>query len=77
MKISEYTLLEDAFHRSFGFMLNRLADAGYITGDPHSPTRERFRDTAEDRCFNEFMCALEGGGVQLEDAKVTKDDDPM
>jgi hypothetical protein len=72
MKISEYTILEDAFHRSFGFMLNRLADAGYIKGDPHSPTREPTRDYVEQQCFNEFMCALEDGGVELEDAEVTK-----
>jgi hypothetical protein len=67
MKISEYTILEDAFHNSFGFMLNRLADLGFIRGDPHDGHLGDKKDTAEERCFNEFVAALEDMGVMLQD----------
>lgn len=72
MKISEYTLLEDAFHNSFGFMLNRLADLDFLKGDPHDPANQNLKDLAEDRCFSEFMVALEEMGITLEEAQVTK-----
>ena len=71
MRISEYTLLEEAFHNSFGFMLNRLADLNMIEGgDPHADKFRGSKELAEERCWNEFMCAIEEMGVELEDAKV-------
>lgn len=65
MRISEHTILRDAFENSFRFMLNRLGDAG--------ATIDFNEDTlllAEDRCWNEFSLALEEMGVTLEEVKV-------
>lgn len=64
MKISEYDLLQEAFTRSFGFMLNRVWEVYELSTDPHEDPGKR--DHAEERCFNEFMCALEEMGVELE-----------
>ena len=73
MIISEYTLLEDAFEAAFPFMLNRLSDVGIIKGDPHSAELCFARDEACERCFTEFITALEEIGVELENAKVVPD----
>lgn len=67
MKISEYTLLEDAFEASFGFMLNRIAEAWNLPVDFHEDTRAK--DQASERCFSEFMIALEELGVELGDVE--------
>ena len=69
MKISEYSLLEEAFHRSFGFMLNRIEEeVGSIDhrfdGTEHD--QDNRRDRAEDLCFNEFIVAMEEMGIELE-----------
>lgn len=72
MKINEYTLLEMAFENSFGFMLNRLADCGFIKGDQHDPKRDEMRGIAKERCFAEFMIALEELGVELGETEVKK-----
>jgi len=72
VKISEYTLLEDAFHNSFGFMLNRISESEINMKDPHAST-EAEKEYVEERCFNEFVIAIEEMGVELEDARVTKD----
>ena len=75
MKISEYTLLEAAFHNSFGFMLNRMADANLLRTD-HFEWTVPVREDVEARCFSEFILALEETGVRLEDVEArleTKD----
>lgn len=64
MKISEFDLLQEAFTRSFGFMLNRVWEVYDIGTDPHAERESR--DIAEERCFNEFIVALEEMGVELE-----------
>jgi hypothetical protein len=69
MKISEYTILEDAFDASFGFMLNRIAD----TWEGKVPDFHASRDLVEhakERCWTEFICALEELGVELGDVEV-------
>lgn len=68
MKISEYTLLEGAFDSSFGFMLNRIADLWPECPDFHKDAQKK--ELAAERCFSEFMVALEEMGVELEQAKV-------
>jgi hypothetical protein len=65
MKISEYTLLRDTFDNAFGFMLNRIADS--YDGCPDFQGDASRRDLALDRCWNEFMVALEEMGIELED----------
>lgn len=62
MKISEYTLLEDAFEASFGFMLNRIGEA--LDKDLWVED-EGLRETLAERCFHEFTIALEEMGVEL------------
>jgi len=63
MKISEVTLLEGGFDASFGFMLNRIGDAYEDLRLPES----MWDDTAlRDRCFSEFLLALEEMGVTFE-----------
>ena len=75
MKISEYTLLELAFERSFGFMLTRIEEtsAGALSHFPEAVDRE----TAQDRCFTEFIIALEELGVELETGVATKDEETV
>lgn len=70
MKVSEYDLLLQAFEKSFGFMLNRIWEAWDLPGDPHDDNGKK--TLALDRCFNEFLLALEEGGVELEDTEATK-----
>jgi len=74
MRISEYTLLQDAFDSAFGFMLNRIGDeldsSSVKDGrDLDTTGRERLAE----RCFSEFIIALEEIGVRLDDAVVTRD----
>lgn len=69
MKVSEYTLLEEAFSRSFGWMLNRIWETYDLPGDPHEDRSAGVKDLAADRCFNEFMVALEELGVELGDVE--------
>lgn len=68
MKISEYTLLQDAFEGSFGFMLNRLADLGLLKGD-HFEWPLTTKELAEERCFTEFMNAIDEMGIELGDVE--------
>lgn len=72
MKISEYDILDDAFERSFGFMLNRIADLWVDCPDFHADPG--MVELARDRCFSEFIIALEERGVELEEVKASKDD---
>ena len=65
MKVSEYTLLRDTFDNAFGFMLNRIAEAYPNCPDFHED--QGLKDLALDRCWNEFMVALEEMGIELED----------
>jgi hypothetical protein len=65
MKISEYTLLRDAFENSFGFMLNRISD-NYPDSTPDWHGEAFRKDRAEEQCWNEFMVALEEMGIELE-----------
>jgi hypothetical protein len=65
MKVSEYTLLRDTFDNAFGFMLNRLDDVYENTPDWYADQSKK--DLALDRCWNEFMVALEEMGIELED----------
>lgn len=68
MKISEYRLLEQAFENSFGFMLNRIEEEiGPIKGRDDTSTPH-----AIDKCFNEFVIALEEMGVELGEAEVAQ-----
>jgi hypothetical protein len=69
LKISEYTLLEDAFEASFGFMLNRIAEAYDLDVDFHAPKFGPIKELAADRCFSEFIAALEELGVELGDVE--------
>ena len=71
MRIHESTLLRGAFENSFGFMLNRLADAGMLKTD-HFEWAIPARAAIEDACWMEFACALEDIGIELEDAEVVK-----
>jgi hypothetical protein len=67
MKISEYTLLEDAFEAAFGFMLNRIADTWNLEVDFHKdPT---IKAIASERCFDEFVNSLAELGVELGDVE--------
>lgn len=68
MKISEYTLLQTAFNNSFGFMLNRIADTWIKCPDFHASPH--LVEIGADRCFSEFISALEESGVRLEEATV-------
>jgi hypothetical protein len=65
MKISEYTLLQSAFEAAFPFMLNRISEV-YDEDLSHDPL---LSDEAEDRCWNEFMVAVEQIGIELEDVR--------
>lgn len=67
MKVSEYTLLRDVFENSFGFMLNRISDIYEHTPDWHADFSKK--EQAEERCWNEFMVALEEMGIELGDCK--------
>jgi hypothetical protein len=70
MKISEYRLLEEAWDRSFGFQLNRIEDEiGPIKGRDATRTDN---EVAKDRCFSEFILALEELGVQLGDLETVR-----
>ena len=68
MKVSEYTLLRDAFENSFGFMLNRISDT-WPDATPDWHGDEGRKELAEDRCFTEFIVALEEMGIELGDCK--------
>ena len=79
MRIGEYTLLEEAWDRSFGFMLNRIEDEmgtipGRWTGKGASMTHETGGKTerARTRCFSEFIIALEELGVELGDLETVR-----
>lgn len=64
MRISEATILQDAFEAAFPFMLNRMADAGY---DVEGMRKDEY---LVERCWGEFLIALEEIGVRLEDIDV-------
>lgn len=67
MKLSEYTVLRDVFENAFGFMLNRIAE-----GYPDCPDFQglyNIKEDVEERCWNEFMVALEEMGIELGDLK--------
>ena len=64
MRISEYTLLEEAWDRSFGFMLNRIEDAKDEDSDLHRVRNDM--SYVGGRCFSEFIIALEEMGVELD-----------
>lgn len=66
MKVDEYHILERAFEESFGFMLNRIWELYDLPGDPHEHRSAGVKDLAEERCFSEFLVALESDGVELE-----------
>jgi len=65
MRISEYTLLRSVFEAAFPFMLNRINDV-YDEDLSHDPLK---RDDAEERCWNEFMLAVEQIGIELGDVQ--------
>jgi hypothetical protein len=69
MKISEYTLLEDAFEAAFPFMLNRMEEILDTTIKRDNLTH------ASERCFSEFIIALEEIGVVLQDIQATRNHD--
>ena len=79
MRISEYTLLEEAWDRSFGFQLNRIEDEmgtipGRWTGKGADVDYEKEGKTerARMRCFSEFIIALEELGVELGDLETVR-----
>lgn len=61
MKISEYVILQDAFENSFGFMLNRIADA------TDTDLQKARTEEVTDRCWREFVNALDEMGVTLQE----------
>ena len=72
MKMSEYTILENAFLAAFPFMLNRIMDAlPDAELDLHVLARTDF---VAERCFSEFISALEDQGVELGDVEVKRGD---
>jgi hypothetical protein len=79
MKISEYTLLQEAWDRSFGFMLNRIEDEmGTIPGRwvgkgaNMDYEKEGKAERARERCFSEFVIALDDLGVELGDLETVR-----
>lgn len=71
MKISERTILEHSFSNSFVFMLNRLGDAGLLKGD-HFEWPEATKVYVQERCFDEFMLALEELGITLGEVEIRR-----
>ena len=63
MKLNEYVAMSNAFESAFRPMLNRLIDAGILTGD--FPPEERIVE-AEDQCWNELCIAFEQAGLSFE-----------
>ena len=66
MTVSEYRLLERCFEDAFGFMLNRLEETHGVSFDRSPALVER----ASDQCWNEFMLAIEGLGIDLKHREV-------
>jgi hypothetical protein len=66
VKVSEYTLMRMAWEQSFGFMLNRLAEADWLKVDDHHDSKHTTqRDHLEDQCWNEFLLALDDIGLEF------------
>ena len=65
MKVSEYTLMRLAWEQSFGFMLNRLADAEWLKVDHHDPKHATTKDRLEDQCWDEFLLAFDDIGLEF------------
>ena len=62
MQFNEHTAMSNAFERAFPFMINRLIDAGIVTGE--FPTQEKIVE-AEDACWNELCIAFEAAGLSF------------
>jgi len=63
MKINEYVAMSNAFEKAFPFMINRLIDAGIVTGE--FPTHDKIVE-AEDACWNELCISFEAAGLSFD-----------
>jgi hypothetical protein len=65
VKADEYRLMALVWEQSFGYMLNRLADAGWLRVDHHDPKNASTRDHLEDQCWNELLLACDDVGIEF------------
>jgi len=71
MKIDEYKVVRAAFENAFGFMLNRIEDG--LGVDMQRERNGAAVEDAEERCWDEFVIALEAIGVTFAECNVNED----
>ena len=71
MRIDEYKVVRAAFENAFGFMLNRIEDG--LGVDLHRERKGSEVEGVEERCWDEFMIALDALGVTFTECNANED----